>query len=62
MKDKIINGVKFFLLTFMMIMGFYFTYSLIWYSIDLQLTQLVLVIITVVSMISEALYIKWVSE
>lgn len=61
MKDKIINGLKFFLLTFMMIMGFYFTYSLIWSLIGLQLTEWVLVGMAALSMISEGLYIKWVS-
>ena len=61
MKDKIINGLKFFLLTFMMIMGFYLTYGLIWSLIGLQLTEWVLAGMAVLSMISEGLYIKWVS-
>ena len=61
MKDKIINGLKLFLLIFIMVMGFYFTYGLILSLIGLQLTEWVIMGILALSMISEVLYIKWVS-
>lgn len=60
MKEKIIGLVKLFLLVFMMTMGFFLTYSLIWCAFGLDLTNLTMWIIFALACLSEFGYIKWI--
>ena len=57
-----VNGVKFGLLTFMMTAGFFLCYTFVVYSImSQQLTDLVLWLCFGLAVVSEFLYIKWVT-
>lgn len=61
-KDKIINALKFGLLTSMMIIGFFFCYTFIVYLTGTAITNLVLWVIFAAAVISEVFYIKWISN
>ena len=59
---NIVNGIKFFLLTFMMTAGFFLSYTFVAYSImNHQLTDTVQWICFGLAVVSEFLYIKWVT-
>ena len=57
-----VNGLKFSLLTFMMTAGFFLCYAFVAYSImNQQLTDSVLWLCFGLAVVSEFLYIKWVT-
>lgn len=62
MKEKIINCIKLFLLIFMMTVGFFMTYSLVWHSFGSDLTNLEQLVLWLLACFSEFAYIMWVSE
>ena len=60
--NNIVNGIKFGLLTFMMTAGFFISYAFVAYSImSLSPTDTALWICFGLAIISEILYIKWVT-
>lgn len=59
MKEKILNGCMLFLLLFMMVQGFFFTYAIIWYCIGLPLTTWSFWLLYTLSGITEYGYYRW---
>ena len=59
---NIVNSIKFGLLTFMMTAGFFISYAFVAYSVmSLSLTDTALWICFGLAIVSEFLYIKWVT-
>ena len=61
MKENIINGIKLFLLMYMMSIGFFMTYSLVWVALGFDLTNFAMLIFIALSLLSEFVYIKWIA-
>lgn len=62
MKEKIANGIKFFLFTFMMINGFFFTYMFTWFAVGLPQENWAVWLTWVLALLSEYGYVKWITE
>lgn len=61
MKEKIDNFMRLFVLMSMMVMGFFFTYALVWFTIGLPLTTWARILLIALSCLSEFGYIEWIS-
>lgn len=61
-KTHWVSLVQFQLLTFMMTMGFYLTYCLIWFGIGLPQTKWALFILALVAVGTEWTYLWWVKR
>ena len=61
-KDKIVNAIKFWLLTWMMFAGFWISYVFIWYALGLPIVNWALWILIALAFVSELLYLKWISN
>jgi hypothetical protein len=62
MNDKIIDFIKFFLLLFTMVMGFFFIYAFVWFAIGLPITQWTTVLLIALAMLSVYGYYRWIEE
>lgn len=62
MKEKIMDAIKFCLLTYMMTNGFFLMYAFVWQMFGLNLTDLTMFILYGVAILSEFGYVKWVSR
>lgn len=62
MKDKIINFLKFFLLIFVMTMGFFLIYGLAWFAIGLPQTDWAIYSLFALAGLSEYGYYRWIRE
>ena len=62
MKDDIKNGIKYFLLTFMMSCGFFTIYSFIWFAVGLPQTNWALLLMWVLACVTEWGYVEWVKR
>lgn len=60
MIDKIIEGVKIFLLIFPPIMGYWFVYAMAWMVLGLPLERWSAVTLLGLAGLSEAVFLKWV--
>ena len=58
-KEKIDSITKFFLLSFMMLMGFWFSYCLAWFAIGLPQTNWAIGLLLGVAVLSELGYVRW---
>lgn len=61
-KANIVNFIKVFLLLFMMAVGFWFTYCLMWHTLILPLTDWAVWICAALAVASEFGYYKWLRE
>lgn len=61
-KDRIVNAIKFYLLTWMMSMGFWISYVFIWYALGLPIVNWGMWILLALAFASEWLYIKWLQN
>ena len=61
-KGEIINGIKFFIIMYTMIMGFWFNYMLIWVKIGLPLEWWLFVITIVLAILSLFGLMQWLSN
>ena len=59
MKDKIIGLLKFFLLVFVMFMGFFSTYAIVWVKIGFPVDWGASLIVFSLSLLSIWGYVKW---
>lgn len=62
MKQKIIDFIKFTLFIFMMFMGFFSTYAVVWVQIGLPDGLLPSLLVMILSIISEWGYVKWLAN
>ena len=62
MKDKVINFFKFFLLIFVMTMGFFMIYALAWFVIGLPQTDWAIALLFAIAGLSEYGYYRWIRE
>ena len=58
-KENILDAIKAFLLLFMMVQGFFFTYALIWYGIGLPQTKWALGLLYAIALLTEYGYYRW---
>jgi hypothetical protein len=56
------NLIKLFLLFYTMTMGFFFTYALVWNATGHGLTEISIAVITVLAIVTEAVYILSIIE
>lgn len=56
------NYVKVFVMLYTMVMGFFFTFALVWRLLGNEITDLSISIMVVLSFIAEALYIHSIIE
>lgn len=56
------NIIKMFLFLCNMLMGFFFTFAMVWRLTGHELTDWSIAVITVLSIIAEALYVLWIIE
>lgn len=62
-KEAIISGVQFFLISYMVVMGFIFTYLLIWFAIDsLPREPWAMVVCTVAGILSMIGLFAWLAK
>lgn len=62
LKETIINYIKFHMLTIFMSIGLWFVYTLIWFGVGLPQTNWAMTITCFLAIVSEYLYIRWVSK
>lgn len=61
-KENIVNFIKMFLLFFMMINGFFITYSFVWFYVGLPLTNWTIALLYVIAALTEYGYYRWIRE
>lgn len=61
-KERIVNSIKFWLFTIMMSLGFWISYTFIWYSFGLPVANWSLWILYALATATECLYVWWVSR
>lgn len=62
MKDKIIDFLKFFLFVFVMFMGFFSTYAIVWVRIGFPVDWWASLIVFSLSLLSIWGYVKWLTN
>ena len=60
MKEKIVKYIQFFLMMFMVVMGFFFTYVLLWFAIGLQVGNSTFWVLAALAILSEVAFFSWV--
>lgn len=60
--ERLENASKFILMTVVMIMGFWAIYAILWMLFGFPITRNALWILFAQSVLSECLYLKWVSK
>jgi hypothetical protein len=61
-KETIIKYIKFHMLFIFMSLGFWFTYSLVWFGVGLPQTDWALLVTLILAFISEHFYLRWVTK
>lgn len=62
LKENISNAIKFILFSLLMIEGWWLSYALIWFVIGLPLVDWAFGLLFGLAIVSELLYIKWISN
>ena len=62
MRNKIFDALKFLIWTHTMIMGFFFTYWLVWTALGLPRPTWALVLLFAVAVLTEYGYCRWIRE
>ena len=61
-RERIENASKFILMTITMIMGMWVIYTMLWMALGFPVTRTAMYLLFAQSMISEYMYIKWLSK
>lgn len=61
-KETIINYIKFHMLAILMSIGFWFVYTLIWFGVGLPQTNWAMLVTCILALVSEYLYLRWVTK
>lgn len=61
-KENIANFIKLFLLVYMMVNGFFITYSFVWAAFGLPITKWALALLYALAGLSEYGYYRWIRE
>ena len=61
-KENISNAIKFVLFSLLMIEGWWLSYALIWFVVGLPLVDWAFGLLFGLAIVSELLYIKWISN
>lgn len=60
--EKIVEALKFISCVFVMTMGFWIIYTIAWFAIGLPETNWAMWLLFALAMLSEFLYVKWISN
>jgi hypothetical protein len=61
-KDRIVNAIKFTIFTVTGIVGFFFIYTMIWLGVRIPFADWSLWVLFALAMLSEWLFVKWLSN
>lgn len=61
-KENLSNAIKFILLTWLMTLGWWLSFALVWFPIGLPQTDWALGLLLGLSIVCEVFYIKWISN
>ena len=61
-REKIVNYIKFIIFPFVMFIGFFTIYAMIWVCVGLPVNWLASIVIVAISALSEWRYVSWLMK